>query len=478
MKKYVICRLFVAFFCTMFSLFSTAQTSLTRQQVCENIDSMVSLIEQVHPDPYARLSKKSFYKEVKKTKKRLPKGEISELRAYMEMSRLAALFEQGHIWINIEESLLKPDAKRFPYFSLFHVEPETHRLILKYDTILGGIALKKGDEMLNINGLESRKLVEKALQYINGERDFFRCQLLEKYGDLTDWLYLNMPEDIYHVKMNTRDGQKTLSLKALNEEEIQKLSVQDSPQKQTYREPYSYEMKNDSVMVFHFNKCVQEGFQEFKEFISKMFSRARSENVHHLIIDNRYNSGGDSNVCDEICRYLTNRPFCACNKVVIRFSEPVRKEYREKAEKYLREHPQDTIDAEDLKILAYPDTIFTHVESLENYCQPYADSLRYTGKIYLLNSHYTYSSASWLAAIFKHYKIGTLIGEETGGMNITSGDIIYMNLPHPKFKLALPTKIYYFIGTDDNSPVHGILPDIPVPAEEAMDAAFKLIEGK
>ena len=471
MKKHVICRLFAAFFCTMFSLFSTAQTSLTRQQVCEDIDSMVSLIEQVHPDPYARLSKKSFYKEVKKTKKRLPKGEISELRAYMEMSRLAALFEQGHLSVYSPWSLTPANAKIFPY-PLYRVEPESHRLILKRDTVLGGIALKKGDEMLKINGLESRKLIEQALEYSSGELDFYRCAMLDNGGTFSDWLYLNMPSEMYQVEMKTKNGLKKLPLNAMTHKELKEIRAAIKKDEQAMvKEPYSYEMKNDSVMILYFNECVQENFQEYKEFISKMFSRARSENVRHLIIDNRYNGGGSSGTSDEICRYLTDKPFIGCHKMIVRIGVML-KEDSQDIEKEAEENPWIA------EILSNPDTLLTYVPSPEDYGQPYADSLRFTGKTYLLNSHKTFSSASWLAFVFKYYQMGITIGEETGGVNISSGEVRTFNLPHSELQMVLPMKIFYMIGATDDSPIHGVLPDVSVPADEAMEAAFKLIEGK
>lgn len=451
-----------------FPAVSVAQTSLTYQQVCADIDTMVSLIEQVHPDPYSRLSKKTFYEEVKKSKKQLAKGDVSRLRAYMELARLAALFEQGHLSVFSRSALVSAEAKSFPYFSLFHIEPGTHRLILECDTVLEGVALKKGDELLKIGGLKAKKIVEESLRYAFGERDFYRCQRAEGGGTLAYWLYLNMPETHYPTVMKTRDGIKTLMVKALNRKEIREMRAKQPREKAgkaQKKEPWSYEMHNDSVMILHFDECVIEGFPEF---LSEMFRRARAENVRHLIIDNRSNGGGNSDASDEICRYLTNQPFVGCHRIINRMSEPVRRFYRS----YLKDYPQlsETIEM--------PDTIIDWVNSPDDYCQPYADSLRFSGNAYLLNSHETFSSASWLAVVFKHYKMGVTIGEETGGMNISSGDVITEKLPHTQFGLVLPHKIFYMVGTDENSPIHGILPDIPVPAEEAMDTALKKICGR
>ena len=123
--------------------------------------------------------------------------------------------------------------------------------------------------------------------------------------------------------------------------------------------------------------------------------------------------------------------------------------------------------------LSMPDTIISYVET--DYVEPYPDSLRYEGKVYLLNSHTTFSSASSLAGEFKHYRMGITVGEETGGMNISSGEIIAVTLPHSGFSLWIPTKIFYMVGYDENSPVHGILPDVAVPQKDALAKALQLI---
>lgn len=453
--------------CVSISVVSHAQTMPTYRQVCEDIDSMVSLIEQVHPAPYGRLSKKTFYNEVKKSKKQLQKGDISRLRAYMELSRLAALFKEGHLSVYSRNALFSAEEKGFPYLSLFHIEPQTHRLILKCDTVLGDIPFLKGDELLKIDHFKAKKIVEQSLKYTFGERDFYRCTRAEDDGTLQKWLYLNMPKNYYRIVMKTSSGTKTLMLKALNKKEIKAIQAKRPKEKDEAKEDkaWSYEMYNDSVMILHFNECVIEGFPEF---LSEMFRQARTKNVRHLVIDNRYNDGGNSNASDEICRYLADKPFSVYYKVVMRMSEPVRELYRP----YLKEYPQLS------ESIALPDTIINEVISSDDYCQPYADSLRFTGKAYLLNSHKTFSSASDLAQVFKYYNLGVIVGEETGGMTISSGDIIDIILPHTKMDLMLPYKMFYNIGAEDGSEIHGVLPDVPQPSEKAMDWVLKKICNK
>ena len=92
-------------------------------------------------------------------------------------------------------------------------------------------------------------------------------------------------------------------------------------------------------------------------------------------------------------------------------------------------------------------------------------------------SHYTFSSASDFSWAFKYFKVGTVIGEETGGMAVCFGDIITPKLPNSKLFYSISWKKFYNYGaTDDN--VHGTLPDYYIEAEKALDFTIDLITRK
>ena len=75
--------------------------------------------------------------------------------------------------------------------------------------------------------------------------------------------------------------------------------------------------------------------------------------------------------------------------------------------------------------------------------------------------------------------MGTIIGEETGGMTISSGDIITLKLPNSGFSVILPFKLFYNLGADENAPIQGVKPDIEVVSSRALDVALGLItKGK
>lgn len=450
----------------IFVLRFAIKSSFSSDDAIADIDSLVVYIERVHPDPYRHLDKAKFYQAVEQAKRRLSSGEVSLLEFYDEASRLAAMFNEGHLSVVVpDEVALARNLKLFPYSSLFQLEPITHRLVLKEDCEIEGSSFKTGDELQSINGKPCREIVEGVLQHISAESDGFRCARFNERDNMLDrincWLDVNMPADVYSVNISTSNGVKRLDVKAVGylgwRRVFDKYSGDEANEVMT---PYSSEMLNDSTLLFRFNECVTDGL---KEYLSKMFAQARADDVRYLIIDNRMNTGGSTDAGDELCRYLTDKPFGLIDKVVMRFSEPIRSLKRQ----YLNGEipPRDTI------VTQYDDSTLWE--------RPYGPEVRFNGKVYLLNSSLTFSSAADFASQFAYYHMGTIVGEETGGMTISSGDIISMRLPHSGLTLVLPFKLFYNIGADENAPIQGVKPDIEVVSGDALEVALdRIMNGK
>ncbi|MBQ3362339.1 MAG: hypothetical protein IJG42_00095 [Muribaculaceae bacterium] len=435
-------------------------------QVAADLDSLVVYIERVHPDPYRQLSKVEFYKAVEQAKQRLSaKGKVTQMEFYYEASRLAAMFKEGHLSVR-SDVFIERNMKLFPYFTAFRLEPGTHRLFLKTDVEIAGHGFKAGDELQEINGKPVREIVEGALEGVSGESDGFRCALLDVFFYVPDplniWVSQNMPADVYRVKMRKSSGE----LMSLDVESVGLLKwfvmnkEQNVDESLQVKAPFESKMLNDSTLLFSFNECVTDGL---KEFLSDMFAKAKADGVRYLIIDNRFNTGGTSEAGDELCRYLTDKPFSSVDKVMIRFSEPIRLLQRE----YLN------------GVIPPRDTLVTQLDDPACRQQPYGDDVRFDGKVFLLNSYLTFSAAADFASQFAYYKMGTIVGEETGGMTISSGDIITLLLPNTRLGLSLPFKLFYNIGADENAPVQGVKPDVEVPSSGALDMALDMIaKGK
>jgi len=68
-----------------------------------------------------------------------------------------------------------------------------------------------------------------------------------------------------------------------------------------------------------------------------------------------------------------------------------------------------------------------------------------------------------------------VVGEETGGMNVCFGDILGYNLPISDLYCTISYKRFWQFRADEND-IHGTLPDIAVPADNAMGEVMKLVK--
>ena len=92
------------------------------------------------------------------------------------------------------------------------------------------------------------------------------------------------------------------------------------------------------------------------------------------------------------------------------------------------------------------------------------NAFRYTGQVYVLIDEGTYSSATMFAATIKDYGIGTLVGEETGGLASHFGEVYPFRLPETKLSFGCSSKQFMRPSGEDDG--RGVLPDITIDPEE------------
>ena len=87
----------------------------------------------------------------------------------------------------------------------------------------------------------------------------------------------------------------------------------------------------------------------------------------------------------------------------------------------------------------------------------YDNPKRFLGDVYMIANQNSFSSATMLAATFKCYEMGTLIGEETGGVEIFFDEPILMTLPNTGNRF-LASYQYRWCACGQNTD-RGIIPD-------------------
>jgi len=272
-------------------------------------------------------------------------------------------------------------------------------------------------EIISVNGVASTEILNTLHLMINNERKdsendymafFFHRILYPVYGfDKTFTLELITPEK--QAKQMTLSG---ISL--------EKFPRDNQPN-------FSSRYLDNSTLIMDINAC--EDKEQFATFCDTVFTSMQKNKIKSLVIDLRDNPGGSTFHGDTLFTYLTKNKFTQYPKRSIKFS------------------PYSAPKS---------DSVYTQTFS-DNLEQSHMNKKLFGGNVYMLVNRNTFSSASVMAATFQCYKMGILIGQETGGTQIFFDEPIDFKLPNSGLRFLVANQVNYSpCGTDWKM---GIIPD-------------------
>ncbi len=420
--------------------------TLSREQARFDIDALVYTLSQVHPDIFSVCSQTELFTAVNEAKASLPDS-VTRLELYRRAAPIVAMIGDGHTnLVYPYNDVFTHELRRLP----LSAEVLSDKSIV-CDRCIDSIIPREA-KILSINGIETCKMLDAMMPFEAGEREHFKLSRIN--GDFEALRQMLYPSDSFDITYLPVGAKKPLSVKLPAEtfEEIQKripAKVGVSPST-----PYSFTIdKENDVAIMDFRHF--EDIEGMRVFADSMFTTLRKDGIGNLIIDVRRNGGGNSRVGDILLRYISPIPFTQMDRSLIRITPTTQ-----------RLRGNNDIPAQ-----------FTFYDIDEgHYIKPLTtDEGHYDGNVYLLTSNKTFSSAGSFSWAFKETSAGTVIGEETGGMNVCFGDILGYNLPVSGLYCTISYKRFWQFRADEND-IHGTLPDIAVPADKAMDEVMKLVK--
>lgn len=191
--------------------------------------------------------------------------------------------------------------------------------------------------------------------------------------------------------------------------------------------------KDNSLAIFTLKECNYDDY--YISTVNQFFKEVIENKVENIIVDLRNNGGGHSYVADEFLSYLDidgyNTWACA-----IRYGA------------YLKKY-----DASYTKINKKPDA--------------------FSGNLYVLTDVNTYSAAMDFAMYVADNDLGTIVGEASGNMPDSYGDVLTFVTPNSKLSLRVSFKRWYRIDeTKSGQPVE---PDVPCEPQNALNLTKDLI---
>lgn len=427
-------------------VYSQGNIMLRKEQAVSDIDSLVFAISEVHPNMFSACKQGEFFKMANDIKESLPDS-VSAWQLYVVLQPLIVKIGDGHTSLMFPyNDVLKDNTPRIP-LNLTVTEEGKLQVVFAVEN-----QIPAKSEILSINGVTVQEMFQNMLAYQSGETEAFKINRVQ--DDFYGFFFILYPTDTYNIEYIEPGKTKSsnISLKAcLNREYFDWKSKTQPSTTTTFREPYSFQiMPEKNVAIMDFNSFYNP--TQMEQFADSMFNALRQHNINNLIIDVRENGGGSSQVGDIMLSYISDKPFCQYEKYIARVTPSTQRLLRRKMDigwYYGECSPEDYIK---------PKTM---------------EEGHFNGNVYLLTSTHSFSAAASFSWAFKEFGMGKVIGEETGGICISFGDVLMYQMPYSKLTASISYKQFWQYNADENH-IHGTIPDYCVPRENALSKALEL----
>lgn len=424
------------------------QDHYSKEEIEEDLDSLCVFINDIHPGMFSYTTQEEFEKKVAEVRSNVTDG-MTRLDTYKLFAPLVASLGDGHTYVSFPYGEVeRPGVSLFPVTVTVNYQDST--LFVKNGTG----KLPDSAAIVSINGNNSRVIVGEMMEYVSGERKFYRAATVSRrFGPL---LYALRPGSVYTVEYLEKGLVKAATLAGIPYAELVEIAKGGRERLADHDLRIDGERKTATMELNSF-----EDFPGFTAFADSSFTVIRENGIGDLIIDVRRNGGGDSRSVDELFQYISTVPFAQMGKLVEKRSN--------RQIKWIESTYGIELDS-------------SYVPGILTFDAPPLHELRdnpnrFAGNVYVLTSHSTFSAAADFAWTFSQLERGPVIGEETGGLAVCFGAVIPQVLPNTGLELGISSKKFYAFGADEND-IHGALPDHQVAAGQALEYAGKLIEAK
>ena len=391
------------------------------------------LLEEVHPDPYYSLSKTDFDNEFKIIEQKIV-SPISSLEFYKMLAPLVSRLNDEHVTISPSSfTMKKKETANTLYFPFNIIFIDGKGYIKKNYSTENKIIT--GNEIAAINGVSINSIADTLINYFSGTRPEQKMIYLQ--NNFTEFLNL-----IYDFS-----GPFKLEIKnSAGSSEIFNISGITAAQKAEYsKNDFSYTINDKSRTAVFTLKSFDDNKGILFDFLKKMFSLLKEKGITKLIIDIRGNKGGDTSNGDLILDYLTDKPFTQITGSEFKISGILKEQLMNFIPGFIRWLPIQRFHPLLKTIWSGKDGQI--VDFMFSEYHPSENNLRFNGKVFVFIDAGSMSSASLFPATIQKYKIGTLVGEKSGGYPTHHGNMWDIELPNSGLIIGMPSCINHGNGT-------------------------------
>ncbi len=422
---------------------SQEPVTFTPEQLRADLASIQSALERTHPHVAHSVDPAVLARAVDDVRSKLDRPMTAD-EAWKVMSGLNPAMADGHLTVAYPGGVaaevqrhLKSGGRLFPYAVYI-----TDGAIFVRSRVDGSATPLAGKRIDTIEGVPADEVVEKLLAHMNGDTPALRAEFLSDRFAFWYWKFFG--------------ERRSFRLRIGGAESVTEASG-DTPsayREKIFERQFRFELLAGNAALLTIDEFYWSDKPKFYEFTRAAFERMRGAGTRTLIIDIRANPGGDDDVWYEgVMPYIATKPYRNGSTYLLKIIEGRAKEGQKVGD----------------VVHGAQETVY----------QPQLDNpLRFKGKVYVLISPRTYSSAVLFSNAVQDNGFGTLVGVGGGARSTQSGGIQFIKLPHTQMTAVVPR----FVLTRSSGRGGLLQPDIlvvddPFRPMAAIDSILRLDPG-
>ena len=287
---------------------------------------------------------------------------------------------------------------------------------------------------LTINGRPTGELFEKYLTLSANELLFYSKAKFNNNVILSEAMLSLIGVDTsdgVEMTFQTESGQQTFHYEFVPFDRVVRYVTAEADDQWV---EYVIDLEN-SLGIFTLRSCRDD--EEYQAVLDAFFEEVFANAISNVVVDLRGNGGGNSRVANEFLQYINVDNYHSWDSAV-RYG-------------WLLKRNKNIV--------------------VSNQKQPET----FNGDLFVLTDMFTYSAAMDFAMLIGDNNLGVLVGEPSGNLPDSYGDILYFQMPNSGLAFSVSFKAWERI--DKTKSGEPLMPDYVVPADEALDKVLELIRN-
>lgn len=422
------------------------------RQLKEDFSLLRKALEEAHPALYKFNSKKTIDSLFDATEHSIKEG-MTEAQFWALLEKTVGLIKCGHTRISPSDNYRK-------YFmATAHLLPFSAKIIddrlYIFKNLSSDSNLVPGTEVLTINEVPVSRIIHDLLERTSadGHNTTLRYKIIEE--SFHTWYNLLYDEtDTFSLKVATAKGTEEKVLKILSATSAERKAVLKKNQKTSAnKNPLQFRTLDPQTALLTIKTFNSDFFKNnnlsYTSFIDSVFTEINVKKINRLAIDIRDNFGGDPTLVGYLYAKIALKEFSLLNQAIF------------KTDRLLPYFDKDSTDFYKFSINASGQ--YTWNDQKNDWYGKYAPvSNNFKGQAFLLVNGASFSSSGFFSTLFRFYKRGKIIGEETGGSVRCNDCHDNLILPNSQLIAEIPRCTFIMNLQGFAYDGHGIFPDIPV----------------